>query len=130
MIKGIIKTPEGFSVKNFQTGELLEFIGNPSYKSYMDAVNGCRKYYAPDFCYDYLSSVPAMNIMPDADVWENLIYASDPRGVWDGERQIYRNVTSMDRGAATEDEIAYVDALDATYYSLIAMIKKNSSHHL
>ena len=35
-----------------------------------------------------------------------------------------REGLSMDRGAATEDEIAYVDALDATYYSLIAMVKK------
>lgn len=124
MIKGIIKTPEGFSVKNFQTGELLDSVGSPSYESYMDAVNGCRGYYAPDSCYDYLASVCDMDITPDADIWENLIYASDPRGVWDGERQIYRNVTSMDRGAATEDEIAFVDALDATYHSLMAMVKK------
>ena len=52
-----------------------------------------------------------------------LIYANDPRGVWDGERKEYRNVSSMDRGAATESEIAYVDALDATYKSLVAMVK-------
>lgn len=53
-----------------------------------------------------------------------MIYAEDPRGVWDGEREVWRNVSSMDRGAATDEEIAYVDALDATYTSLMTMVTK------
>lgn len=124
MTNGIIQTENGFSVKDFETGELKFGIGNIQFSSYMDAVEACRGKFYPLSYYPYLLKAAELENAPDADVWENMIYAEDPRGVWDGERKTYRNVSAMDRGAATEEEIAYVDALDATYTSLLAMIKK------
>ncbi len=122
MTNGIIKTEDGFSVKDFETGKVSFSIGKRKYPSYMDAVNACYGKFYPKSYYPYLVKAADLDKEPDADVWENMIYAEDPRGVWDGEQKEYRNVTSMDRGAATDDEIAYVDALDATYQSLRAMV--------
>ena len=61
---------------------------------------------------------------PNPDECETMFSAEDPRGVWDCEPEVWRHVSSMDRGAATDEEIAYVDALDATYTSLMAMVTK------
>lgn len=121
MTNGIIKTENGFSVKDFETEEVKFSIGNPKFKSYMDAVNECRGKFYPDSYHQYLEKAAELEEL-NADVWENMIYAGDYRGVWDGERKEYRDISTMDRGAATEDEIAYVDALDATYNSLKAMV--------
>lgn len=124
MTNGIIKTEDGFSVKDFDEDRVVFSIGNPEFPSYMDAVEACRgKFYPPSY-YPYLAKASELDKTPDTDVWENMIYAEDPRGVWDGEREVWRNVSSMDRGAATDEEIAYVDALDATYTSLMTMVTK------
>lgn len=124
MTNGIIKTGSGFSVKDFESGEVKFAIGSPSFPSYMDAVERCRGRFYPVSCYPYLVKAAGLDREPDADIWENMVYAEDPRGVWDGEAKVFRNVTEMDRGAATEDEIAYIDALAATYESLRAMTAK------
>ena len=121
-IEGIIKTPEGFLKKDFKTGEILGPVVLPPCRNYEEALAECRKFIRPASMETYLRRAFELNLKPDADVWENLIYAEDPRGVWDGEREIYRDVTSMDRGAATEEEIAYVDALDAAYQSMRALL--------
>lgn len=122
MTNGIVKTENGFSVKDFESGEIKFNIGNPSFSSYVDAVESCKGKFYPISFYLYLLKAAELDKAPDADVWENMVYAEDPRGVWDNEEKVYRNVTEMDRGAATEDEIAYIDALDATYHSLMAMV--------
>lgn len=122
MTNGIIKTEKGFSVKDFESGKVKFNIGNLVFRSYMDAVDTCRGKFYPASYYPYLVKAAELEKAPDADVWENMIYAEDPRGVWDGEKKVYRNVTELDRGAATDEEIAYVDALDATYNSLVAMV--------
>lgn len=123
MTNGIVKTEKGFGVKDFENGQLLFDIGARQYPSYMDAVEACRGRFYPLSYYPYLVKADELDTPIDADVWENMIYAEDPNGVWDGEREEYRNVSSMDRGAGTDEEIAYVDALDATYQSLRAMIR-------
>lgn len=123
MTNGIVKTEKGFGVKDFESGRLLFDIGARQYPSYMDAVEACRGRFYPLSYYPYLVKADELDTPIDADIWENMIYAEDPNGVWDGEREEYRNVSSMDRGAGTEEEIAYVDAIDATYQSLMAMIK-------
>lgn len=124
MTNGIIQTENGFAVKDFDMERISFNIGRISFPSYTSAVDQCRGKFYPQSYYPYLKQAENFDKAPDADVWENMIYAEDPRGVWDGEREEYRNVSSMDRGAATEEEIAYVDALAATYKSLMAMVEK------
>lgn len=124
MTNGIVQTKKGFSVKDFETGNFVFGIGQISFPTYRDALESCRGKFYPQSYYSYLLKAAELDKAPDADIWENMIYAQDPRGVWDGEREEYRNITSMDRGAATNAEIAYVDALDTTYKSLMAMVKQ------
>lgn len=124
MTNGIVKTDNGFSVKDFESGKIKFNIGSPVFKSYEDAVGNFRGTFYPQSYYPYLMKAAELDKAPDADVWENMVYAEDPRGVWDGEEQVYHNVTELDRGAATDDEIAYIDALDSTYRSLMAMVEK------
>lgn len=48
MTNGIIKTEDGFSVKDFDEDRVVFSIGNPGFPSYMDAVEACRgKFYPP-----------------------------------------------------------------------------------
>lgn len=127
-INGIIQTEKGFAVKDFGSETIVLSIGNISFPSYEKAVETCCGKFYPASYRSYLDKVGELmktgelKKEPDADVWENLIYGEDYRGIWDGEREEYRNVTSMDRGAGTEDEIDYVDALAFTYKSLRAMV--------
>lgn len=120
MTQGIIKTENGFTVYDFDASKAVFDIGECKSASYKDAVDACCGKFFPESFRPYLTKAENID-KPDADTWENMIYADDHRGVWDNERKTWRNVTSMDRGAATEEEIAYVDALDATYKSLMAM---------
>lgn len=120
MIKAIVMNEKGFSVEDFEACEVVKELEAKKFASYMEAVNEMKTEYEESL-YEYLVKAEGLE-SPDADTWENMIYAGDPKGVYDGERNIYRNVTSMDRGAATEEEIDFVDALDATYKSLMAMV--------
>lgn len=124
MTNGIIETEKGFSVKDFDENRIVFNIGNPKFASYMDAVEACRGKFYPASYYPYLVKAGEFDNISDANVWENMIYAEDPRGIWDGESEEWRDVSAMNRGAATDEEIAYVDALDATYKSLMAMTTK------
>lgn len=130
MINGIIKTNDGFAVKDFSANAVMFRLGKLHFSSYEEAVEKCRAKYYPISYYQYLKKVGELKESgelvkePDADIWENLIYALDYRGVWDGTKEKYKPVTSVDKGAATDDEIDYVDALAATYESLVAMVKK------
>ena len=126
MTNGIVQTENGFAVKDFDSCEIKFNLGRLSFPSYLDAVENCKGKFYPLSYYLYLLKAAELESAPDADVWENMIYAEDPRGVWDGEAKIFRNVTEMDRGAATDDEIAYVDALAFTYKSLMAMTKTDA----
>lgn len=121
MTIGIIKEGKGFSLMEFESGNIMDITVNGNPGTYLEAVEACNGVYEESF-YPYLVQAATLEKVPDADVWENMIYAKDPRGIWDGEKEEYRNVTSMDRGAATDEEIDYVDALDATYHSLMAMV--------
>lgn len=121
MTNGIVQTEQGFSVKDFETGVIVSDINRCRFTSYTRVVEAYCGDYEESFR-SYLLQAASLGKEPDADTWENMIYADDPRGVYDGEKDEYRNVTEMDRGAATEEEIAYVDALDATYKSLMAMV--------
>lgn len=121
MTNGIVSQKEGFAVKNFETGEIAFEIGNQKYASYEEACKKCVGKFYPQSYFPYLMGAGNLKISLDTDTWENMVYAGDPRGVWDNEKKEYRNVSAMDRGAATEDEIAYIDALDATHKSLMAM---------
>lgn len=128
MINGIIKVRNEFAVKDFSENKVLFRIGNPVFSSYENAVNDVCGKYCPASYHSYLSKVGELQALgeltkePDADIWENLIYAEDYRGVWNGTEQEYQPVTSVDKGAATEDELDYVDALASTYESLKAML--------
>lgn len=131
MTNGIIKTETGFAVKDFEKGKVIFNLGNYlQFSSYEQAVNECRGKFYPDSYYQYLTKISELKKSgelikePDADIWENLIYAKDYRGIWNGTEQRYQNVTSVDKGSATEEEIDYVDALASTYESLVAMIKE------
>ena len=42
MTNGIIKTENGFSVKDFDESRIVFGIGNPEFPSYMDAVEASR----------------------------------------------------------------------------------------
>lgn len=125
MTNGIIEIENGFAVKDFETGRISFELGNLSFPSYDDAVESCFGRYYPRSYRRYLRQAGTLDTTPDADTWENMIYANDPNGIWDGEQKKYRNVTSMNRGAATAKEIAYVDALDATYTSLVKMAARS-----
>ncbi len=129
MINGIIQSKDGFALKDFEGCKVISDIGDLHFVTYEEAVDKCCGVYYPVEYRPYLKEMGELRKTgrlekePDADVWENLIYADDYRGVWDGERKEYRDVTSMDKGAAADDEIAYVDALAITYDSLRAMVK-------
>ena len=125
MTNGTIEIENGFAVKDFETGRISFELGTLSFPSYDDAVESCFGRYYPRSYRRYLRQAGTLDTTPDADTWENMIYANDPNGIWDGEQKKYRNVTSMDRGAATAKEIAYVDALDATYTSLVKMAARS-----
>ena len=125
MTNGIIEIENGFAVKDFETGRISFELGTLSFPSYDDAVESCFGRYYPRSYRRYLRQAGTLDTTPDADTWENMIYANDPNGIWDGEQKKYRNVTSMNRGAATAKEIAYVDALDATYTSLVKMAARS-----
>lgn len=125
MTNGIIQTEAGFSVKDFENRKILFSIGQITFPTYEAAVKACRGKFYPQSYHQYLLRAAKLDKDPDADVWENMIYAEDPRGVYDGETKKYKNISSMDRGAATEEEVAYIDALDATYRSLKAMAGNN-----
>lgn len=130
MTNGIIKTDKGFAVKDFDKAEVVFNIGAISFPSYQKAVETCRGKFYPSSYYQYLVKVGELKECgelksePDADIWENLIYGDDYRGIWDGTKEEYVPVTAVDKGAATEEEIDYVDALAATYESLMAMVIK------
>ncbi len=130
MTNGIIPYEDGFAVKDFDSCKVLFEIGKISFPSYERAVEACSgKFYPPSYkpylvTAGNLAASGKLKKEPDADVWENLVYADDYRGIFDGEKEEYHNVTSVDKGAATEREIAYIDALAATYESLRAMTEK------
>lgn len=128
MTNGIIRTKKGnFAVKDFETNHFVFGLGQMNFSSYMDAVEGCRGKFYPESYYPYLTQAFGIEDRPGIATWEvfnNMIYANDPRGVWDGEREEWRDVSTMDRGAGTEEEITYIDALDSTYKSLMAMVEK------
>ena len=129
MTNGIIQVENGFAVKDFETEKVIFNIGEISFPSYEDAVEGCFNKFYPASYWQYLTGVGKLlksgdlKKEPDLDIWENLIFAEDYRGMYDGETNKYRNVTAMDRDAATEEEIDYIDALAFTYKSLRAMVK-------
>lgn len=125
MINGIVPSKDGFAVKDFGACVVKFSIGKPEFSSYKAAVNACRGKYYPDSYHAYLiqmEGVEKENLkICTWEAFNNMVYAGDPRGIWDGEREEWRDVSTMDKGAATEDEIDYLDALDATYRSLKAM---------
>lgn len=128
--RGIIKMGDGsFALKDFESGSVISVFGHLTFSSYGQAVERCYAKY-PSCQYGHLKKINKLKASgelvkePDADIWENLVYAGDYRGLWDGTRQEYRNVTSMDKGAATEVEIAQIDALASTYESLMSMVVK------
>lgn len=123
MINGIIKNGNGFSVKDFQNCKILFDIDDLNFDSYEDAVKECRGKYYPDSFYPYLMQAAEFDFEPTDYTWENMIHDGDPRGVWDGRMKEWRSSRSMMHGAATEDEVAYLDALCFTYESLMAMVK-------
>lgn len=127
MINGIVQIKNGFAVKDFDTDTIIQDIGKLSFPSYEKAVDACSEKFYPAAYHSYLTKIGELQATgelkknPDADVWENLIYADDYRGIYDGEKKEWRNVTALDKGASTEEEIDYVDALAFTYASLMAM---------
>lgn len=130
MINGIVQINKGFAVHDFTKGKIVFNIGTLGFSTYEEAAKVCRGKFYPASFYKYLIKVGQLKKSgelkrkPDADIWENLIYAEDYRGVWDGTKEKYVPVTSVDKGAATEEELDYVDALAATYESLTAMVIK------
>lgn len=123
MINGIVKSENGFSVKDFENGKILFGLGNLKYSTYTDALEACRGRCYPDSFYQYLVQAPDLGFEPTDYTWENMIYDGNPLGIWDNRIKEWRTSRSMMHGAATDEEIAYLDALCFTYESLVAMVK-------
>lgn len=88
MTNGIIEIENGFAVKDFETGRISFELGTLSFPSYDDAVESCFGRYYPRSYRRYLRQAGTLDTTPDADTWENMIYANDPNGIWDGEQKI------------------------------------------
>lgn len=124
MINGIIKEKNGFAVKDFENGKILFRLGNPEYATYNDALESCKGKCYPESFHQYLRQAPDLGFAPTDCTWENLIYEGNPLGVWDPRTKEWRSSRSMMHGAATDEEIAYLDALCFTYESLMAMAEQ------
>lgn len=127
MINGIVQTEGGFAVKDFEACHEVYKIGNVSFPSYAAALDACCSTHVPASYYGYLEPAGTAGDKPDICTWEmfnNMVHAGDPRGVWDGEKKKWCDVCTRNRGAADDDEIALIDALDATYQSLRAMVRQ------
>lgn len=120
VVNGIIQTEHGYAVKNFM--ELTKQpvgIGRLSFPDYETAVKYLAGKAYPASYRPYLIAVKGME--PDNDTWNNLIFIGQAAGYYDHELGTFKSARQMDMGAATETEVAYLEALDATYRSILAM---------
>lgn len=120
-INGIIKTETGYAVKNFRQPEKEPIeIGPLSFSSYKAAVNQLSSWLCPDSYKPYLLAVE--KIKPDGDTWDNMIFIGHAKGYFDHEEQTFKNARELNMDAASEAEVAYRDALEATYHSIKSMV--------
>lgn len=123
LVNGIIQTPNGYAVKNFMEPKKAPIdIGNISFPNYEAAVYYMSNLLYPESYRNYLLAVK--DLVPDYDTWNNLIFIGHAQGFYDHEQKRFKSARQMDMHAADDVEIAYVEALEATYESILAMVEK------
>lgn len=124
-VNGIIQTETGYAVKNFMPeGKQVPVSENISFSDYETAVHCLSGRLYPDSYRQYLLAVKDRE--PDNDMWNNLIFIGHTDGFYDHENQRFKTARQMDMGAATETEIAYIEALQNTYKSIQSMVRENA----
>ncbi len=121
LVNGIIKTKDGFAVKNFTDPDTVIEIGTLSFDNYPQAVHYLANLLYPESYRSYLLAVE--KITPNRDTWNNLIFLGTSKGLYDYEQKCYKSARQLDMSAASEVEVAYVEALHSTYESIQAMIQ-------
>ena len=122
LINGIIQQPDGYAIKNFlQPSMPLIQIGRLSFPNYRTAVVYLANLLYPQSYKPYLLAVEGLQ--PTEDTWNNLIYTGHALGIYDHEQQSFLSARSQDMQAASDVELAYVDALQETYTSILSMIR-------
>lgn len=122
LINGIIRTKTGYAVKNFiKPAQPPIDIGTLTFQDYRTAVIYLANLLYPESYRPYLLAVET--IKPTEDTWNNLIYTGHADGIYDKEDNRFYNARSHDMHAASEAEIAYVEALQETYTSICTMVE-------
>lgn len=123
IINGIIKTENGYAIKNFLEPDKKPIdVGDLSFPSYDVAVNYLSNLLYPESYRPYLLAVKDM--VPDNDTWNNLMFIGHAYGYFDHEAQKFKNARQLNMNAANDFEITYLEALGTTYQSLLKMLKK------
>lgn len=123
-VNGIIQTENGYAVKDFMALEKQPIeIGRLSFADYDTAVSLLANKAYPESYRPYLLAVKG--IQPDNDTWNNLMFIGQAAGYYDHEQKIFKNARQMDMAAATDTEIAYVEALASTYKSIMSMVESH-----
>ena len=121
LVNGIIQTPKGYAVKNFgkRNARPIE-IGKLSFKSYEAAVQYLANLLYPQSYKPYLLAV--QRLTPDMDIWNNLVFIGHADGFYDHEQKQFRNARQMNMDAGTPKQLAYLEALETTYHSILTMV--------
>lgn len=128
IVNGIIQTNDGYAIKNFLIPEKEPIpIGRLDFDSYKNAVQCLSNVLYPESYRPYLLAVE--NMSPTADTWDNLIFVGHTHGFYDHETHTFKSARQMDMNAANETELAYMEALEATYNSIQTMVQKTSKRH-
>ena len=121
-MNGMVQTEKGYAVKNFNEPDKAPIeVGKLQFSDYETAVNHLAGTLYPESYKPYLMAVKDME--PTNDTWNNLIFIGHACGYYDNEQKRFRNAREMNMNAASEEEIAYVDALSSTYESIKSMIR-------
>lgn len=124
-VNGIIQTENGYAVKNFMASKKQPIdVGKLSFTNYETAVLYLANRIYPESYRPYLLAVKDME--PDNDTWNNLMFIGQAAGYYDHEKKTFKSARQMDMGAATDTELAYLEALDATHKSIRSMVNSHA----
>lgn len=122
-LNGIIKIPKT------QEYGILDFlhpnnsplnIGTFTFPSYVDAVMALQHRFYPASYLPYLLAV--QDLTPTNDIWNNLVFAGHAYGIYDNKTHMFHNVRKYDMNAASDVEVALIEALASTYTCLQDMV--------
>lgn len=108
-----------YIVRNFMANKKpISRVKLPKYKTYEHAIRDLSGRLFPKSYDYYLLAAHNLQLSPDNDTWDNMIFFGDYRGKYNYEEKVFEPVQSLGMGAGSPVEIAYRDALASTYNTL------------